>query len=399
MKNSQFDFTQNNPYIYRSPRFKQSPLIGKILLFVVLHIVLALLMRFFSFISTLHALVVFVIAIWTVLRENDLRKLIPITAYIVSSEVLWRMTGANIFWEFGKYAIIAIMVLALLKFRRVKKAGLPVLFFVLLLPSISFTIDDLGFSARAREFISFNLSGPLAASICLIFFLQIKTKLTDLKDWVWPMVYPIFGILTLAIYSTLTATSIDFGTELIFVTSGGFGPNQVSAILGLGALILVMYAMTEKQKARGFALLAALALLTQSFLTFSRGGLYNFAVGLGLAVLHLLRKPDRFMRGVIIVVIIGIAAGFVIIPWLDDISGGMLVRRYTDVDLSSREALANADIDLFLKNPVLGVGPGMGFYLREGVRMASAHTEYTRLLSEHGSLWDPGTGDFSHFID
>jgi O-antigen ligase len=89
---------------------------------------------------------------------------------------------------------------------------------------------------------------------------------------------------------------------------------------------------------------------------------------------------------VIIVVIIGIAAGFVIIPWLDDISGGMLIRRYTDIDLSTRELLVNADFNLFLKNPILGVGPGMGFYLREGVRMAAAHTEYTRLLSEHGAF-------------
>jgi hypothetical protein len=53
--------------------------------------------------------------------------------------------------------------------------------------------------------------------------------------------------------------------------------------------------------------------------------------------------------------------------------------------LGNRELLARADIDLFLENPFLGVGPGMGIYQRRNVVYAAAHTEYTRILSEHGS--------------
>jgi O-antigen ligase len=45
-----------------------------------------------------------------------------------------------------------------------------------------------------------------------------------------------------------------------------------------------------------------------------------------------------------------------------------------------------AEWQIFLKNPILGVGPGAGYEARKeivGFRIAS-HTEVTRLLAEHG---------------
>jgi O-antigen ligase len=150
--------------------------------------------------------------------------------------------------------------------------------------------------------------------------------------------------------------------------------------------MLVMWAITaEKQGGRSLALLLAMALITQSFLTFSRGGVYNFAIGITAAVLHLIGKPNKFIRGVFIVLIIGLIAGVLILPRLESYTAGALSQRFTDVDITSREVLAQADLNLFYQNPLFGVGPGMGQFLRQGVRVSAAHTEYTRLLSEHGS--------------
>ena len=349
-----------------------------------LHVVLALLMRSFTLVATIHALLVFALGAWTALREDDLKKLIPYTAYIIGAEVLWRMTRANIFWEFGKYAIVAIFMIALLRHKKIRKAGLPIIFFVVLTPSIILTVNGLGLTERARELISFNLSGLLATSVCLIFFSQIKVSLDDLKNWVWPMVYPILGIFTLAAYSTLTAEAISFGTESVFVTSGGYGPNQVSAVLGLGALMLVMLALSEKQRGRFLAVIFALALLTQSFLTFSRGGVYNFAIALGGAILHLLQKPDRFIRGIFVTLVVVTIMGLLILPRLETLTGGMLSQRFTEIDPGPRGSLAEADFRLFQQNPLLGVGPGMAYYRRQGFRPSAAHTEFTRLIGEHG---------------
>jgi len=53
---------------------------------------------------------------------------------------------------------------------------------------------------------------------------------------------------------------------------------------------------------------------------------------------------------------------------------------------SRRSSLMVAEWNIFLENPVFGVGPGAGYAARMekiGMRIAS-HTEVTRLLAEHG---------------
>jgi hypothetical protein len=369
---------------FRHARFGTLTEIGKIYWMIAVHIALAFLMRSFPFVGTLHALIVFGIACWKALTEEDLQKLIPITAYIIGAEVLWRMNKANIFWEFGKYAIVAIFILALLRRKRLKNGFLPVLLFLLLIPSIFLTIDAFGIGSQTRDLVSFNLSGLLATSVCFLFFSQVKINASDVKNWVWPLIYPVMGILALAIYSTVTATVIEFTSESLFVTSGGYGPNQVSAMLGLAALLLIMLAMTEKQQGRILAILLSLVLLTQSFLTFSRGGVYNFGIALTLATLILLRKPDNFIRGVFVVSVIVLVASYFIIPTLEEFTGGLLVQRFLDLDTTGRIELAKADLKLFQANPILGVGPGMASYVRTTLNRIAPHTEYTRLLSEHG---------------
>jgi len=372
------------PNLRQHPRFGPMSATTKILLLTIVHVVLAFLMRNYQLLSTLHALVTFGIGVWTALTAKDLKSVIPIAAYIMGAEVLWRMTDAGVFWEFGKYATIAILVIAILRKRKIEKAFLPILFFIVLIPSIILTINALGFTERAQQFISFNLSGPLAASVCMVFFRQHRFKSNEMQSWIWPAVYPILGILTLAAYSTLTATEIYFGDESVFITSGGYGPNQVSAVLGLGALLLVMLAISGEKKGRFLGIIFSLAFITQSFLTFSRGGVYNFAIGIIAAMLHLLRKPNRSVRRGLVVLIIGIIIIVLIFPQLEQFTGGMLSQRFTDLNVTSREDLAKADLQLFLDNPIFGVGPGMALYRRQGTVIAAAHTEYTRLLAEHG---------------
>lgn len=375
-------FSEFNSY----PRVGAINVGTKIFFLIILHIILALVIRNVRFLATTHAVVTFVVGVWIVLTEDDIKKVVPVVAYIVGAEVLWRMTQANVFWEFGKYATAAIFVLALLKKGQFKNMVLPLLYFLLLLPSLVLTLDRLGFTSNARELISFNMSGPLAASICMIFFLQVKITPEELRSWVWAAVFPIVSILTLAIYNTATAEVINFGTESIFITSGGYGPNQVSAVLGLGAMLLIMLAIQEDKKGRrGWTLLLALALLTQSVLTFSRGGLVNVLVAVLLALLHLIGQPKKGIRGLIVILIIALVAYYLFLPHLDAFTGGAIKTRYSSLDLTNREEIAKADIELWFDNPFLGVGPGMSELLRSYRPGVSAHTEYTRVLAEHGS--------------
>jgi hypothetical protein len=354
---------------------------------VILHIILALLLRNYQILSTAHALATFAISAFIALTSENLNKLIPYLAYIMGAEVLWRMTKANVFWEFGKYATVAIIIIALLRHRKIKQAALPIVFLLLQLPSIFLTINAFGLTQRTRELISFNISGALATAMCMVFFLQIKANISEFKSWAWAAAYPIIAIFTLAVYSLATAEQIAFTTEASFQASGGFGPNQVSAALGLGAMLLILLTLLyDSQNQRLWAILIGVALLTQSVLTLSRGGVVNVIVALSLAFVHLLGSPTKFIKGVMVFFFIGVAAYLLILPRLNEFTSGMLEARYTELNVTGRDEIFRADIDLWRDNRVFGVGPGMSSYMRTYKPGAAAHTEYSRIVAEHGSL-------------
>ena len=379
-----------NPYYepneqYNHPRSIQIKASTKRLLLVLMHIPLAFLFREFQILSTVHAYITLAIGIFIALTAKDVRKIIPVVTYILGAEVLWRMTNANIFWEFGKYSIALILILSLFRFRHLKRAFLPAFYFLLLIPSMVATIDAFGLTNRTKNAISFNLSGPLAASVCMIFFLQIKTNFKSFTSWLWSTIYPIVGILSLAAYSTITANEITFSGESLFITSGGFGPNQVSSILGLGAMLLILIAIQKEGPGHRFWILSlALVLMTQTVLTFSRGGVMNIVIALPLALIHLLGSPSKLVKGILVFLFIFLIAIVFILPELEVFTGGALETRYTDFGTTGRLEMVEADIKLWEQYPILGVGLGISPYMRSYNPGLAPHTEYSRMIAEHG---------------
>ncbi|MGQ9699027.1 MAG: O-antigen ligase family protein, partial [Armatimonadota bacterium] len=71
-----------------------------------------------------------------------------------------------------------------------------------------------------------------------------------------------------------------------------------------------------------------------------------------------------------------------VLPSLDALTGGKLSERYVDISGTNRELIARQQFDVFRRHPITGVGPGRSF--EEVIGRAATHTEFTRLLSEHG---------------
>jgi O-antigen ligase len=351
------------------------------------HPLLALAMRSSSLIATAHAFLTLVLGVWLAIFSKDTRKVMFAAAYITGAEVLWRMTHAGILWESGKYFTVLILVIALLRMRHWKRMGLPLVFFLLLCISLPLTILAES-SARAFDDISFYMSGPLALAVCAIYFSQITIDGQIMRRLAWYVIVPVLGIATLTASSTLASSHISFTDESNFVTSGGFGPNQVSAILGLGgALALMLFIMGRRMAGRWAILILALGLLTLIALTFSRGGLYNAAVMFILAMAHYMRNSRARIAMLIGLLAVGMAGGYLIFPRLNAFTGGMLEQRFADTDPTLRLQIARAEFNLWLANPLLGVGLGQAEGSRAellGFRIA-AHTEYTRILAEHGT--------------
>lgn len=357
------------------------------LAFLLVHAPLGVGFRQFELVSRYHALGVLALGVWWATAGRRPALAIYAACYMTGAEVLWRMTGSDLFWEFGKYATSLILILVLLRLpsHRTTSWG-AFLYFILLLPSAVLTVQHLGLSLT-RDALSFNLSGPFTLAVAVLFFTSIRAGSIDLKWLVVSLLSPILGITAICTYSTLTAGQITFYAESNFVTSGGFGPNQVSAVLGLGALLALIVALqSEKTLVRWLFLGVTLGILVQGVLTFSRGGVINALICTGILGVHLIGQPKVRATFFAVLVVFALLGSTVIFPRLNEWTGGALEERYSSTSVGLRQSIAEEELDLFREHPMLGVGPGMAKYYRAdplGFEVA-AHTEFTRLLAEHG---------------
>ncbi|MCU0485617.1 MAG: O-antigen ligase family protein [Anaerolineales bacterium] len=356
----------------------------------VLHIPLVLGLSAFPSLGLVYVLILVVIGL-VQLRKEEPDGLLLVCGYISSAELIWRMTSAPVFWETGKYLLVFLMGLGIFRWK-VKLAGKPVLYFLLLVPSIIVTLNMVSLSS-ARDYVSFNLSGPLLIAVSAVFFNGISMKRKIFQRFLLLSIVPITAIWMLAFRSTLAGGRIQFTNYSNFATSGGYGPNQVSAVLGLGVLFCWLYLFIARPTGRDFWLLGGigLALLTQAILTFSRGGIVNLAVAIPLASFFFTSSKKKVQQRLFAVFLLAGFALIILIPRLDQFTGGMLITRFENFSLTGREQIMRADLQLWQENPIFGVGVGISSLLRGemaslAVLGAATHTEYTRLLAEHGYL-------------
>ncbi len=365
----------------RTPTLKWLVLLG-------LHAALAIGMYHSRQLATVHALAVFVVGLWFVTQDRQPLRLIYLCGYIVGAEVLWRMTRADVFWEFGKYAIASLLLLAILRWR-MRIRALPVIYFALLVPSAFITAGGLNVMA-VREPLSFNLSGPFTLAVAAIFFANVKIDWSELRCLLFSVLLPIVGIATITFFAVQTAEFIYFTNESNFVASAGFGPNQVSAVLGLGSLLSWIYFVLEKDRDRFRYVLFGISvwLLVHAVLTFSRGGFFNFIVSTLLALPYFMRLRQKQLRRGALSVLVLACLLYAFSPMLDQFTQGMFKQRYMNPDTAHRVSIINSDIKIGLSNPLLGVGPGEAKKVRlhHLAMIAAAHTEFSRLFAEHGAF-------------
>jgi len=126
---------------------------------------------------------------------------------------------------------------------------------------------------------------------------------------------------------------------------------------------------------------------TQSALTFSRGGLYTAAGAAVLGILYLTRDASSRIRIVLIAGFLFVFGSYVVLPRLETFTGGALSTRFENTNTTGRDRIAEADLQIWYDNPVFGVGAGESKVEHaQYLRRISTHTEYTRLLAEHGVL-------------
>lgn len=366
---------------------------------LILHAVIAVVVFVVPFLSKVYALLIPIIGFFIVYRsKNKNNEALLVAAYLVGVEVFLRMTGGNFNNEYVKVAVIFFMLLGMIYSNFSSNAFIYTFFLLLLIPGILVTMDVADFHMDIKKALVFNLSGPLCLCICAIYMFNRRIVFSDLQNIVLAMGAP---IITTTVYLFLYNPSVKdvvTGTQSNFETSGGFGPNQVSTILGLGMFVffsqLVLFSKSKKEMIINGILLICISY--RAIVTFSRGGVIAgivMIICLLILLYYFSNSMGKNKIGLIFVLMGFLALGIWSYTSLQ--TRGMIEKRYANKDakgrekkdrLGGREAIIDADLKLFFDNPILGIGAGMGKELRKdslGEEVA-AHNEISRMLSEHG---------------
>ncbi|MFN0279989.1 MAG: O-antigen ligase family protein [Pyrinomonadaceae bacterium] len=361
-----------------------------VLMLALLHLPLGVVLYSAGSLNVLHPLFIFGLGLFLAFRKPvNLNHVCLVVAYIIGAEVLWRMAQATVAWEFGKYASATILLVALVRSKKFEIPSLPLLYFALLIPACILTIVDRDLSSVTPT-LSFNMSGPLVLMVSCWFFYKQRISPLQFRRLLCAMIIPLICVAVTALFYTVTAEEISFNTESNFETSGGFGPNQVSGMLGLGVYLSVAGFILFKKWSPFSLFFGAATLLFSAIcvLTFSRGGIYNAIGGIVVLLIFGLQDIGSGLRRIAPVLVLGGLFLFFIYPVLDDFTGGHLQERFEDTGTTNRSSIAQSDFQIFFENPVLGVGVGAAYAYRQRFisEKAASHTEFSRMVSEHGAF-------------
>ncbi len=351
--------------------------------------------------STIWGIFIIIIGTKFILSKPETNGYTPLyfSAYIVGMEVILRMTGANLFWEFGKYAILYFLFLGIYRQRNQLKLNPQIFYYLVLLIPAVFLIPVSPFN-QWRQDIAFNLSGPVCLTVCSLFTFNRSMNVHTLRNIFFSLILPIIAMSIYNIIMMPDLTSYHFIPYSNPTTSGGFGPNQVSTLFGLGIVcILIMHLFKSNLSGSILVDLLILGLFsTLGLLTFSRGGMFGAVISFTLAVSYYLFKDQKriliISKGISLLLVVMISWYFIV-----SVTDGVISQRYGFgettygerllLDFTGRLEIYKIDLNIFSDYIFTGVGPGQANELREQYgygKNVAAHVEYSRMLAEHGIL-------------
>ena len=367
------------------------------LLFICIHLAIGFIATILP-IGNVYTLFVIITGTITILiTRNNNEEALYLLSYLVGAEIFIRMIDGAILYETGKYGLILFSLLGLILGPPKAKVSVSFLIYILLL-SVGIAFTQVPPGEFIRKAIAFNLSGPISLAIFALYCNQRVISKKELKRLLFLALLPTFSLICFVYFKTPNLENFIFSTSSNFVTSGGYGPNQVSTIIGFATFIIAIFIILRVQLST-YLLLDILFLAYFAYrglLTFSRGGMITSGVALFVFIVCILfHKKVTFRR---ILLYMSVSFGLFIAIWLytSNITGGMISNRYAGKnakgiqkkDISAgRGAIFEAQLESFYESPFFGIGVGNGKYKRMETNVnitAAAHNEVSRLFEEQG---------------
>lgn len=338
---------------------------------------------------------------------NKQREVLIAASYMVGAEVFFRMTKAYFLYETGKYMVILYLVIGMFYQGFRKKSITYFVYFLLLLPGVYVSFLSQEFDGNFRQTVLFNLSGPICLTVSAMYCYGKTVRLKELFTYLNFLVYPIISMTIYVYFYNINIREVITGTASTAATSGGYGPNQVATILGLGVFILYSrFLIPYKNKVLHLIMMfMLLAFAHRAIITFSRGGV--LVAGIMVVAFTLIYYFTSRIRTKFIITYRALAViGACMAIWTYSVlqTDGLIANRYANKDALGREKqdvttgranLLSSDLNAFSEYPVFGLGVGRSteYYEEELNIELPSHNEISRMFSEHGLL-----GIFALFI-
>lgn len=366
---------------------------------ILIHIGIAFAIFYIPLLSKFFALLLAILGTYYIIKNNNSNnEVLYVSAYLVGIEVFLRMTGGNLNNEYVKTLVSLFMLLGFVLSGFSKNSIVYWFYFLFLIPGLLITMGSQEIDLEIRKAITFNISGPVCLGLSAIYCYQRAITYKQLQNIIVLLGLPVIAILVYLLLYHPSVKDVVTGTQSNFATSGGFGPNQVATVLGLGMFVFFCQMVFLSQSKRMFLLNAFLFVVCsyRAIVTFSRGGVITAfgMIVLVLIITYLFSNNSGKSKVRWIVILSGI---MIVSIWTYSAiqTSGLINKRYANQDaagreksdrLGGREAVMGTELALFQENPILGIGIGMGKSYREHIigKEVASHNEITRLLAEHG---------------
>ena len=338
--------------------------------------------------------------LFVIKKRNKNNEVLYASAYIVGSEVLLRMTDGNPVYEFSKYGVMIFIFLGIF-YSGFSKYSVPYWIYILLLvPGILIATHELNLDTEIRKTIAFNIAGPICLGIASMYTYNRKISYDEINSILLMIGLP---IVSCAMYLTLYTPNIRdvlTGTGSNTELSGGFGPNQVSTVLGLGMFVFFSRLLLVSRSKLIFIanLVVALMISYRGLVTFSRGGMLTGLIMI-FFLLYFVYINSKSRGKLKLFYFFGFFFTVFLVVWsyTSFQTDGLIEKRYANQDakgrvkssqLTGREDIAAQEFDIFLNHPFFGAGVARATEIRTGINgfRSLSHNEISRLMSEHGSL-------------
>lgn len=314
--------------------------------------------------------------------QNNLPRFFAVLPYFIYGEIILRASQTILPNLYTEYIMIACFVALIIS----GGTRLKIYSFSFVLVFL-YAIIELIDSTRSKE-INFARIAIINSFLLAIISLWSASNKISIKNLnILLLNFKIASIfLTSYILSIHIFGHVSYSSHSNFQATNGLAPVQVSAYLGLGTSLFFLSLVNplEKKKIILHLFLFSVSCLMM-LLSFSRGGLYFFAV---IVMLYLLFNRQNL--GSYFLIFMLAPVGFLIFYYVTQATGGLILDRYQQEGSSGRDRLVEAGITIFRQDPLAGVGTGNFSHeivKRDLYEMESgAHNDFIRAIAEHGIL-------------